>query len=180
MAGSLLQAKRYSQAVFEIALEREELDQWQSDLHKLVTLAQNPDFVSIMDNPRFPFEGKSRLLDSQLPDIGPLARNLAHTLVAKGNFGLVSHILEYYQEMLDKYRGIEKAEVTTAIPLDEEDKLKLAESLSALAGKKIQMTLKVDPGILGGVIAKMGGKIIDGSTRSQLIALKNALINAGN
>ncbi len=108
MAENLLQAKRYSQAVFEIALEHSELDKWQSDLQKMVILAQNAEFVSVMENPKFPFEQKSQLLKGQLNDIGPMAINLATILTGKGTFGLINNIYKDYQELLDKHRGMRK------------------------------------------------------------------------
>ena len=180
MAENTLQAKRYSQAVFEIALEHKELEKWQSDLQEMVLLAQNEEFVSIMENPRFPAEQKSQLLGSQLNDINPLAMNLANILIGRGAFGSVVDIYSGYQGFLDQHRGIAKAKVITAVPLEEKEKQQLAERLSAISGKKIIMTVNVDPQIIGGMIAKVDGKIIDGSTRSQLAALKHELMSAGN
>ena len=74
------------------------------------------------------------------------------------------------------YRGIETAEVTTAVPLDDKDKKKLAEKLGALVGAKVELKTQVDPEILGGIVARVGGKLLDGSTRSKLAALKKELV----
>ncbi len=180
MAENLSRAKRYSQAVFEIAQEHQELDKWQSDLQKLAVLTQNPDFISVMENPRFPNAEKSRFLSSQPLDISPLAMNLANILIEKGIFGLVQDIYAGYQELLDRSRGVEKATVTTAVNLDQEEQRKLVERLSNISGKKVILTVNVDEGIIGGIVAKVGGKIIDGSTRSRLAALRNELYNAGS
>ena len=180
MAEVTLQAKRYSQAVFEIARERNELDKWQGDLQKLAHLAQNPEFVSVIDNPKFSIEDKSKLLKSQVKDIGQMALNLAYILIHQNKFSLITAISEGYQELWNEYRGIEKAEVTTAVPLDEGEKSKLIERISALIGKKIVLSLKVDPTIVGGIIVRVGGKIIDGSTKSQLAALRSELVSAGS
>ena len=69
--------------------------------------------------------------------------------------------------------------MTTAIPLDDEDKLRLEERLSAALGKKVVLKPEVDSGLIGGIIARVGGKLLDGSTRSKLAALKRELVSAG-
>jgi F-type H+-transporting ATPase subunit delta len=180
LAENALKAKRYSKAVFEIAQERNELEKWLRDLQILAALAQNGDFVSVMENPNFSFQNKSQLLESQLKNFSPLAMNLALILTRLGKFGLISSIYDAFQELLDNYYGIEKAEVTTAIPLDEQERAKLSYYLNGITGKKIELKEKIDPDIIGGVIARVGGKIIDGSTSIQLTSLKSELTSARN
>ena len=92
---------------------------------------------------------------------------------------MAGDIADEYQQLLDSYRGIEQAEVTTAIPIDDEAKLKLGKCLGAIVGKKVVLKPEVDPSIIGGIIARIGGKLLDGSTRSKLAALKKELIGAG-
>ncbi len=172
-------AGRYAQAVFEVALEREELDRWQSDLRKIAGLAEDATIIAFLESPKIHFESKTRLLSERLSDINPLALNLAYLLVTKGRIGAVGDIADEYQRLVDAYRGIEQAEVTTAVPLGEEDKLRLGERLSAIIGKKVVVMPKVDTSIIGGIIARVGDKLIDGSTRSRLAALKNELVGVG-
>ena len=179
MAEKSIQAKRYAQAIFEIAKEHNEFDKWLGYLQQIAVLAQSAEFVAVMGNPKIPFEQKFKLLDIELKNINSMALNLVSMLVSKDRFYLISNISIAYQQILDAYRGIEKAEVTTAVPLDEKERQKMAERLSQITGKKIVMTVKVDPDILGGMIAKVGEKIIDGSTKSQLEALKKELAGAG-
>ena len=180
MAAESLQAKRFSQAVFEIAGKRNEFEKWQEDLRKLALLARNPEFIAAIDNPKFSVENKFKLLNNQVKGIGSLALNLANILINGNNFVLISGISAGYLELLDRYRGIEKAEVTTAVPLDETEKSELAARLNTLVNKKIVLSVKVDPTIVGGIIVRVGGKIIDGSTKSQLAALRNELAGAGS
>ena len=172
-------ARRYSQAVFEIALERKELDRWQSDLGKIASLGEDATFVAFLESPRFHFDDKARLLRERLGDISPLALNLVYLLVTRGRLGMVAEIAEEYQRRLDGYRGIEQVEVTTAVLLDDKDKLRLVERLGAAVGKKVVLKSEVDSGLIGGIIARIGGKLLDGSTRSKLVALKRELAGAG-
>jgi F-type H+-transporting ATPase subunit delta len=168
-------ARRYAQAVFDIARERNELDRWQSDLRKIATLAGDAELIALLENPKVRFEDKAKLLSKGLGDISPLVLNLVYLLVTKGRFGMVGDIADDYQLLLDSYRGIERAEVTTAIPLDDGDKRKLEARLEAVVGKKVVLKPSVDPSVLGGIVARIGGKLLDGSTRSKLMALKKTL-----
>jgi F-type H+-transporting ATPase subunit delta len=169
------QAKRYAQAVFQIALEKGELDRWQSDLKKIASLEQEIVLVRLLESPKVSFGDKVRLLSERFADINPLALNLVCLLVARGRLRLLGEIAEEYQRLLDSYRGIEPAEVITAVPLEDEDKRKLEERLSDIAGKKVIIYLKVDPALVGGIVARFGGKLLDGSTRSRLEALKKEI-----
>ncbi len=88
---------------------------------------------------------------------------------------MVGDIADEYQRLLDSYRGIEQAEVVTTLPLDEEDKLRLAEHLGAIVGKQVVLKTEVDSRLLGGIIARISDKLLDGSTRSKLETLKKEL-----
>ena len=171
-------ARRYSQAVFEIALERKELDRWQSDLRKIARLGEDATFIAFLESPKFHFEDKVRLLSERLGDINPLALNLVYLLVARGRLSMVGDIADGFERLLDSYRGIEQAEIATAIPLDDEDKLRLGEHLGAIVGRKVVLKSEVDSGLIGGIVARIGGKLLDGSTRSKLAALKRELMKA--
>jgi F-type H+-transporting ATPase subunit delta len=167
-------ARRYAQAVFEIARETRELERWRADLQKLADAMGNADFLAAMESPKIKFDDKSRLL-ARLGDINPLALNLARLLIAKNGIGMMNEVSAEYQRLVDAYHGIQKAKVVTAVPIDDKDKEKLAEDLGAMVGSKIVIESEVDPGILGGIIARIGGKLLDGSTRSKLVALKREM-----
>lgn len=168
-------AKRYSQAVFEIAHETGELDRWQSDLDKIASLGQDTEITTVMENPRVHFREKSRLLCEWLGDISSLALNLVYMLVLKGRLSIAAEIASGYRRLLDSYRGIEQVIVTTAVPLDAEDKIRLGDYLSAAIGKEVVLWPKVDANIISGIIIRIGDKIIDDSTHSKLLALKKEM-----
>jgi F-type H+-transporting ATPase subunit delta len=176
---STLQSKRYAKAIFEIAQEHQSLDLWQKDMQRMAVLSLNAEFAAVMENPSFSFEKKASLLDSQIRGVDRLASNLAYLLTREGKFGLIRSIAADYQNLLENYRGIDKAEIITAVPLDDDERKKMTKQLGSITGKKITLIEKVDPGIIGGIIVRVGGKIIDGSTRNQLVSLKNELANAG-
>ena len=98
-----------------------------------------------------------------------------YLLVARGRLSMVGEIAEEYQRLLNSYRGIEEAEIITAVPIDEEDRLKIEERLGAIVGKKVVIKPEVDSSLIGGIVARIGDKLIDGSTRSRLEALKREM-----
>jgi len=171
-------AKRFAQAIFEIALEKKGLDKWQSDLGKIAILGQDDTLIGLLQDPRLHFDSKAKLLSEQLGDINSLALNLVYLLIAKGKLHMIGDIADEYQRLLNSYRGIEQAEVTTVIPLDDEDKQRLAEYLGAAVGKKVVLKPEVDSRLIGGIVARVGDKLLDGSTRSKLAALKVGLARA--
>lgn len=171
-------ARRYAQAIFEMALGKNELDRWQADLDKVAMSVDNADFMAILESPKVKVDDKTKMLSNILKDINPLALNLVRILVAKASIGIIGEISLEYNRLMDNYQGIEQAEVITAVPLDDKDQQKLAENLSSLIGKKVVLNTKVDPEIIGGIITRVGGKLMDGSTRSKLAALKRELVGA--
>ena len=170
--------KRYAQAIFDIAMENHELDKWQAELSKVAVLNEDPEIPVLLENPRLGFEDKKKLIAGALHDVGPMALNLAYLLVSKGILTSITEIAGEYQKMLDAHQGIERAEVITAVPLDDEDRKNLESRLGAVVGKKVLVKEEVDPEMLGGIVARMGGKLLDGSVRSRLAALKNEIEKA--
>jgi F-type H+-transporting ATPase subunit delta len=172
-------ARRYAQAVFEIALEKNEPDRWQADLQNMAAAVIGGDLLAALESPRIKFEDKSRFLKERLRDINPLALNLAFLLVSRSGIGLIGEIAAEYKRLLDDHRGIKSADVITAVPVDAEEKTKLETKLGDMVKAKVEIKPQVDPAILGGIIVRVGGKLLDGSTRSKLAALKKELITGG-
>ena len=170
-----IHARRYAQAVFNIALEKKELDRWQSDLEKVAVLSDDATFMALVENPKVRFEDKAKLVLEPLGDINPLALNLVYLLMTRGRLNLIGDIADEYRRLLDSYRGIEQAEVITAVPLDAKERQRLEKALEAVVGKKVVLQPGVDPSLIGGFIARIGGKLLDGSTHSQLIALRDKI-----
>ena len=168
-------AIRQAQEVFKTALEKKELNRWQSDLRRIASLCKDATLLALLENPKVRFDDKAKVLSERLGDINSEALKLVSELVAKGRLAVIGEIADEYQRLLDNYRGIEGAEVaevTTAIPLDDEDRLRLAQRITSLVGKPVVLMPKVDSSLIGGIIIRVGDKLIDGSIRSKLEALK--------
>ena len=169
-------AKRYAQAVFDIARERDELDRWAGDLQVITDLVAQSGVLDVLANSRVPSDTKERLLRAGLADLSPLALNLAHLLVEKGRIALAEQVQAEYQRLLDEHRGVAQATVVTAVSLSEDERRAVAQRLQELTGKEIVLETQVDPEILGGLVARIGDRVIDGSTRGRLLALRQSLI----
>jgi F-type H+-transporting ATPase subunit delta len=161
-----------------MALQEKDLNRWQTDLRKVATLLKDSALAALIANPKITGEEKSKTLAQRLGEINPLVIKLVLLLATKGKVAAIDDIAEEYQALVDNYRGIEGteiAEITTAIPLDDADKLKIAQRITEIVGKPVQLRPKVDPAIIGGIIIRVGDKLIDGSLRSKLAALRKDL-----
>ncbi len=175
-------ATRHAQEAFRTALERKELNRWQSDLRRIASLVKDVTLFALLENPEVSFDDKAKVLSERLGDMNPQALELVSELVAKGRLAIIDDIADEYQRLVDNYRGIEGAEVaevTTAIPLDDEEKLRLAQRITSLVGKPVVLKAKVDSSLIGGIIIRVGDKLIDGSIHSKLVALKKELVKGG-
>lgn len=177
MAGA--SAKRYAQAIFQIATERDLLDQLRADLDAISAVSQNEAFVTLMGSPRVRFEVKEELARQQFADLHPVALNVALILISKGRFNLAPAVAEEFSAFVDEALGIAHAEVTTAVPLSEAEQASVTQRLSGRSGKQIILHTRVDPSIIGGLVAKIGDQLIDGSTRNRLALLRRSLVQTG-
>jgi F-type H+-transporting ATPase subunit delta len=170
--------KRYAQAVFELAMERNELESWQEGLKKIADSTANEQLMALLESPRVPFDTKKELLEKQLGKINPLVFNLALLLVQKGSLRLGGDISRQFIALLDTHRGVERANVIAAVPLSDEDRKTISSRLGKMVERKVVVEDKVDSSIIGGFIARIGDMLVDGSVRQRLESLKKSLVEA--
>jgi F-type H+-transporting ATPase subunit delta len=171
--------KRYAQAVFELGLEKNELESWQEDLKNIASLTAEEPLMAFLENPRVPFDAKKELLQKRLGSINPLAFHLALLLINKGRLKIIPDILQQYIGLLDAHRGMERAKVIAAIPLSDDDRATISSRLGKVVERKVVVEDKIDASIIGGFVARIGDLLIDGSIRQKLESLKRNLVEAG-
>ena len=172
-------ARRYAEAVFDIGQESGTLEQWRDELDLLAAVAADADALHVLENPKTPLDQRVALLERALTGLSPLARNLARLLLTRDRFGLLPEIARIYGEMLDRRNGVVRARVTTAVPLADEDLPAISERLRRVTGARdVRLETAVDPAIIGGLVVRVGDRLIDGSTRSRLIELRRQLAGA--
>lgn len=172
-------ARRYAQAIFEIALEKKELRRWHSDLETIREVLKDEQLSALLPNPKLRFTEKMRLLEELLPGLNSQTRNFLALLVTKNNVEVFHNIAAEYDKLLDAHYGVGHIEVTTAVSLEQDEQQQLQEHLGALTGRKIVLTNKVDPAIIGGMVARVEDKLIDGSIRTKLQELKESIATRG-
>jgi len=172
-------ARRHAQAVFQIAMEKNDLETWQADLERIAEVLRYPQLVALLENPKIRFSEKKKVLQNILEGINPVAMNLVYFLVTKNRLRIVEDLVAEYERLMNAHYGKETAEVITAIPLGDEEKEKLQKKLATITKKEVVITTQVDPDIIGGVVAKAGDQLIDGSVRTRLKELKKSLVGSG-
>lgn len=169
-------SRRYAQAVLDIAQQKGTLGQWQRDLEALQQITADPRLNAFLLNPRYDFGTKRRILADRLDQaVGGEAVNLILLLIQRNRLELLPGIVEEYRRLSNERLGITDATVTTAVELDDAERRQVAEQLAKITGKQVNIRTEVDPAIMGGLIARVGEQVIDGSTRTRLLALKRSL-----
>ncbi len=168
-------ARRYAQAIFELARDSNDFDRWSDAFDALQKLAAQPEVAAYMQSSQVPAEAKRSVLQQVMGTEHPLSVNFGLLVASRGHFTAVAAIAAQFRRMESQMLGIETARVTTAVPLDEREATAIAEHLASITGKKITLEQRVDPNILGGIVARIGDRLIDGSVASQLAAMRRRL-----
>jgi F-type H+-transporting ATPase subunit delta len=170
-------AKRYAQAVFSLAKEKDTLDAWQSDLALLDNIVQDHQIVTYLTNPTITSDKKVNAIESSLnSNVQPETRNLVKMLIERDRAALIPEIREIFDDEVRAERGVAVATVTTADPLSDAERDLVRSKLESLTGKNVELSLKVDPEIIGGIVIRIGDQVIDGSVRNKLERLRARLV----
>ena len=174
-------ARRYAEAVFEIGVENKSVDAWLQDVRLIAEYFSNRQLQFILGEPNIRFERKEAIVRDLLGDkIHPEAMGLALTLVERGLVSLAGRIREEFESRYNDYRGQAVAQVTSALPLDDASRASIIQQLKNITGKDIILQEQVDRALLGGVIARVGDTLIDGSVRRRLELLRRQIAQGGD
>lgn len=168
-------ARRYAEAAYLIAREERKEDAWQEGLQSIAALFGDQDAERFFSSSSVSAEAKQELVEKSLAGLDEDVLNLAGLLLRRGRTALGPEISQAYQEILDRARGISHATVTSAVRLNEDELAAVQRKLEELTGGTVIVQTEVDESILGGLIVRIGDRLIDGSTRSRLVALKQRL-----
>ena len=170
--------KRYAQAVFQIAEEQGNVDQWLNDLEKILAIIENGEFRQYLEMPRISLDKKVLAIKESLVTVNPLARNLVALLISRDTLALYPLIVIQYRNLVDNHYGRKRAVVTTAITLDDDLQSKIRTQLSELLGTDVVLSTHTEPKVLGGMTIRVGDKLIDGSIRGKFSELRNDLLKS--
>lgn len=173
---------RYATALFELAEEAGAVDSVASDAAALkAAFAEAPDFVAALSDPSISRADMGRAVAALADKMGliDLTRRFLGLVASKRRMGVLPETLDAFQALVAAKRGEAAVEIQSAAPLSDAQKSSLSEALAAKLGKKIHMVATVDPELIGGLVVKMGSRMIDASIRSKLARLQTAMKEVG-
>lgn len=144
------------------------------------TLAGSRELREVLMNPSIPSEQKLRVLDAIAARIGMFqqVRNFIAVIMDHQRLGELSEMVAEYAAVSDELSGLVEAEITSAHPLNAEDRVELEAQVAKIAGGRVHATYREDATLLGGAVVRVGSTVYDGSIRAQLAQLKQKLVNA--
>lgn len=172
-------ASVYAKAVFQLAQERGAVDAVLSDMRAFLEMSEsNPSLREVLGGPSFNPNARKSVLDQVLLAAGikgSVAR-LLELLVARGRFSTFGALVQEFERFVEESQGIRSGSVRSAVELTAEELTVLGAALAKRIGGRVRLSQKVDPSLLGGVVATVNGKTFDASLKTQLDRFKSELI----
>jgi F-type H+-transporting ATPase subunit delta len=175
-------AGRYATALFELALEQRSVDAVKADLDRFAAMVDdNPELARLVRSPVFTADEQARALTAVLSNagIGGLAAKFLLLVASNRRLFAVRQILRDFRLLVAQYKGEVTAEVTVAEKLDDKYLGGLKSALKNVTGKDVDLDVKIDPSIIGGLIVKLGSRMVDTSLKTKLNAIKHAMKETG-
>ena len=165
-----LVAKTYATALFDVAIESNQLDRFGEELEFIVgTFRQHPEFYELYKTPQISSEEKKQIVAKVFQQgISQEVMSFLKILLDKRRTGSFEDIAKEYQRLANAHNNIAEAVAITAIPMSSEEKLALENKLSMTTGKVVRLKNEIDDSIIGGILVRIGDKVIDGTIQSRL------------
>jgi F-type H+-transporting ATPase subunit delta len=171
-------ARRYAEAAFQVAVRDGTLAEWRSELDAAAAVASDERVVKVLANPAIPVERRAALLAELLGDRASRpVQNLIQLLLRRGRIEALPRVAAEFRRLDDERQGITNATATTAAPLTPDEVRTLTERLEQSTGRRVVLDVEIDPSLLGGLVVRVGDRMIDGSVRGRLERLRNQLIS---
>lgn len=173
---------RYATALFELARDEKAVDAVKADLDRFkVMLAGSADLTRLVRSPVFSSETQSKALAAVLTKAGftGITANFLKVLTANRRLFAVTDVIRAFGALVAKFKGEATADVTVAEPLSERNLDALKTALKTVTGKDVALNVNVDPAIIGGLVVKLGSRMVDSSLRTKLNSIKHAMKEAG-
>ena len=173
---------RYATALFELARDEKSVDAVKADLDKFAAmLAASADLRRLVRSPVFAAEAQSKALGAVLEQggISGISSNFLQVLTANRRLFAVGDVIREFNALVAKFKGEASANVTVAEALSEKNLDALKTALKSVTGKDVILNVKVDPSIIGGLVLKLGSRMVDSSLRTKLNSIKHAMKEAG-
>lgn len=173
---------RYATALFELARDEKSIDAVKADLEKFeAMLADSSDLKRLVRSPVFSAGEQSRALAAVLDKAGisGVAAKFLKVLTANRRLFAVTDVIRAFRALVAKFKGEATADVTVAEKLSDKNLDALKTALKSVTGKDVALNVNVDPSIIGGLVVKLGSRMVDSSLRTKLNSIKHAMKEAG-
>jgi F-type H+-transporting ATPase subunit delta len=178
MARPTTAARRYAEAVLELARRDGSFDRWLADLRLAAGVAADPAVAGLLDNPALPFPARRAVLEKLLAGrTSAQALNLALLLAKRGRIETVSAVATEFKRLLDRERNVVVATVSSAFPLGPAEIEAIGGRLRELVGAQVELDVRDDPRLIGGVAVRIGDRLIDASLQGRLGRLRERLLS---
>lgn len=174
-------AGRYANALFELALEEKKLDAVNADLDRFDALiGGSPDLERLVRSPVFSADEQGKALAAILnkAGIGGITANFLNVIAGNRRLFAVRDMIKNFRKLLAQHKGEVTAEVTAAEKLSDTQLGALKAALKSVTGKDVDLNVRVDPAVIGGLVVKLGSRMVDSSLRTKLNAIKYAMKEA--
>jgi F-type H+-transporting ATPase subunit delta len=173
---------RYATALFELARDMKAVDAVKADLDKFnAMLDESEDLKRLVRSPVFSADAQLKALSAVLDRAGfsGISANFLKVLTTNRRLFAVADVIRAYNALVAKYKGEATADVTVAERLNEKNLDALKSALKSVTGKDVMLNVKIDPSIIGGLVVKLGSRMVDSSLRTKLNSIKHAMKEAG-
>lgn len=173
-----LVARRYARAIYELGVETSQLDSLSAEIDRVaIAYQESAELRAAFENPVIAHASKRAVVNevAERLSVSQLTKNALAMLVDRRRIKTLPAIAQMLREFADRKKGVLRAEVTSAAPLSEAYYVKLQEQLRRITGKQVVIDRTEDPTLIAGVVTRIGDRVLDGSLRTRLLAMKDAL-----
>jgi F-type H+-transporting ATPase subunit delta len=166
--------RRYAEAAFQIASRDDSIETWRREL-ELAAAETDGQLMAVLANPALPLDQRLSAAEGVFGKLSQPVRNTIFLLVRRGRIEQLPRVVAEFVRLDDRRQGITHATATSASPLTDLEVRALTARLEGMTGGRVALTTDVDAGLLGGLIVRVGDRLIDGSVRGRLERLRNQL-----
>jgi F-type H+-transporting ATPase subunit delta len=167
--------RRYADAAFEIALRDGTVETWRRELEAAAATSTEGELERVLANPAIPLDQRVNVAEEVFASLSGAVRNLILLLVRRNRIEQLPRVAAEFARLDDRRNGLTHATATSAAPLGADEVKAITARLEELTGGKVSLETAEDPSLLGGVVVRVGDRLIDGSVRSRLERLRNQL-----
>ncbi|MGB6009943.1 MAG: ATP synthase F1 subunit delta [Desulfobacterales bacterium] len=175
---NLIIARRYAKALLIIGKEDGQAETYRDELDGFAKLmAKEKELEQAITNPLYAVSGRKKVLEAVIEkvNVSKVMKSFLLLLFDKGRFGFIHTINDFYQKLADELKGVLRASLVSATKLSSETVEKIRTTLSTRTGKDIILEVDQDPGLIGGIVSRIGDLVLDGSIKTQLLNMRKSL-----